>query len=311
MRLLRFAYSAVILPLGCACAIAAVLALGGRFSDHLDVLTHFAPLYVAGGLLVAVASLGVARRRLPMTLAIAAILPSAVLMAPEFLRPQSPYAPADAPGQIKLVQFNAALDAQGLDARIAWLAQVDPDILVVEDSREVFQTAVAQRLDRSMSCGRTCGVAIFTRKPPETIESPRRGRYGLGPAIAVAHLADAKGRFPVIGVHYTWPTSVRTHRENSIRLQQILKPMAKDRMIVTGDFNSTPWSFGRRRDDKAIGVERRTRALPTWPANGPFGLAFLPIDHVYAGPGWRTVSIERGPRLGSDHYPVIAVLAPR
>ena len=182
---------------------------------------------------------------------------------------------------------------------------------MVEDSREVFQTAVAQRLNRSMSCGRTCGVAIFTRKPPEMIESPRRGRYGLGPSIAVAHLSDRRGLFPVIGVHYTWPTSVRAHRENSIRLHQILKPITKDRMIVTGDFNSTPWSFGRRRDDAAIGIERRTRALPTWPANGPMGLAFLPIDHVYAGPGWRTVSIRRGPQLGSDHYPVIAILAPR
>ncbi len=311
MRLLRFVYSAVILPLAWVCAIAGALAQGGRFSGHLDVLTHFAPLYVAGGLVTAVASLAVARRRLPLALAAVAILLSAVLMAPEFLRPQSPYAPADAPGQIKLIQFNAALDAQGLETRIAWLAQEDPDILVVEDSREVFQTAVAQRLNRSMSCGRTCGVAIFTRKPPEEIESPRRGRYGLGPAVAVAHLADGKGRFPVIGVHYTWPTSVRTHRENSIRLHQILQPMAKDRMIVTGDFNSTPWSFGRRRDDAAIGIERRTRALPTWPANGPMGLAFLPIDHVYAGPGWRTVSIRRGPQLGSDHYPVIAILAPR
>ena len=40
----------------------------------------------------------------------------------------------------------------------------------------------------------------------------------------------------------------------------------------------------------------------------PFAL--LPIDHVYAGPGWRTVRAERGPRLGSDHYPVIVTLAP-
>ena len=36
----------------------------------------------------------------------------------------------------------------------------------------------------------------------------------------------------------------------------------------------------------------------------------LPIDHVYAGPGWRTVSVQRGPKLGSDHYPVIVTLAP-
>ena len=99
MGLLRFVYSAVILPLGWACAIAAVLALGGRFSDRLDILTHFAPLYVAGGLLTAVAGLGAAQRHLALILAAAAIVPSAALMVPEFLRPQSPYAPADTPDE--------------------------------------------------------------------------------------------------------------------------------------------------------------------------------------------------------------------
>ena len=47
---------------------------------------------------------------------------------------------------------------------------------------------------------------------------------------------------------------------------------------------------------------------------GPAGMglpfALLPIDHVSAGPGWRTVRVERGPLLGSDHYPVIVTLAP-
>ena len=32
------------------------------------------------------------------------------------------------------------------------------------------------------------------------------------------------------------------------------------------------------------------------------------LDQVYAGAQWKTVSIERGPRLASDHYPVIVVL---
>ena len=61
---------------------------------------------------------------------------------------------------------------------------------------------------------------------------------------------------------------------------------------------------------------RRDRALFTWPAQQDSRLRWLglfpilPIDHVYAGPGWATVKVERGPRLGSDHYPVIVTLAP-
>ncbi len=311
MSLVRFVLRGVVLPLGALSAAAAVAAQGGRFSDRLDVLTHFAPLYLAGGALTLTAAIFAHRRLAPALLGAAAVIGSLALMLPEFMRPQSPTLPPGAAGQIKIIQFNAARDSQALDQRLAWLTAEDPDVLVVEDSRAVFQTAVTQRLGRQMACGKTCEVAIFTRTPAKQIEAPRRGRKGLGPAVTIAHLDDAVGDFAVVGVHYVWPTDLRTHAENSARLQELIKGRAPERLILTGDFNSTPWSFSRRREDTALGLERRTRALATYPANGPFGLALLPIDHVYAGPGWRTVSVTRGPRLGSDHYPVVAVLAPK
>nr|QQZ48664.1 hypothetical protein JKL49_14190 [Phenylobacterium glaciei] len=46
-----------------------------------------------------------------------------------------------------------------------------------------------------------------------------------------------------------------------------------------------------------FGLERRTKALFSWPAylGAKVPFPFLPIDHVYAGKGWRTVSVKRGP----------------
>ena len=46
----------------------------------------------------------------------------------------------------------------------------------------------------------------------------------------------------------------------------------------------------------------------SWPSVSLVGL--LPIDHVLAR-GFEVVSGARGPDLGSDHYPVLARLAPR
>ena len=86
--------------------------------------------------------------------------------------------------------------------------------------------------------------------------------------------------------------------------------------IVAGDFNVTPWSFALRRQDRALDLVRRTVLMPSWPAGRlshnrvPAPFPYLPIDHIYAGRGWETVSVERGPRLGSDHYPVVVRLAP-
>ena len=76
----------------------------------------------------------------------------------------------------------------------------------------------------------------------------------------------------------------------------------------------TPWSFTLKRLDRGLGIERRTHALASWPAGEFSGyrlhspMPLVPIDHVYAGRDWRTVSVKRGPKLGSDHYPVVVTL---
>ncbi len=84
---------------------------------------------------------------------------------------------------------------------------------------------------------------------------------------------------------------------------------------MAGDFNSTQWSFRQRAVDASFALERRDHLIPTWPARlpmlhgAPFPVPLMPIDHVYAGPRWKTVRIVRGPRMGSDHYPLIATFA--
>ena len=87
--------------------------------------------------------------------------------------------------------------------------------------------------------------------------------------------------------------------------------------ILAGDFNLTPWTFALRRMDVQFGLTRRTRALATWPNRLPshdnpalMPFPILPIDQIYAGSAWRTESIRRGPRTTSDHYGVLATLAP-
>lgn len=309
----RILLKALILSLAGASAAAAVAAQGGRFSGHLDVFSHFAPQYLGVGVLALIIAFVLESGRDRTLLAVfggVAVLGSLALITPELMRPAAPRAPADAPDQLKLIQFNVAEMNTDLEPALDWLAAQDPDVLVTQESSPAFRRAVQARMGRHMTCGMTCGVTIFSRAAPVRVEKPRRGYYGLGPAIAVVHFAGDGREFAVVGLHYGWPTEVRTHKENSRRMIQVLKGRPRDRLVVAGDFNSTPWSFARRRDDAALGIERRTRALFSWPARGLPGLAVLPIDHVYAGPDWRTVSVDRGPRLGSDHYPVVAILAP-
>ncbi len=311
MGSVRFVFRGLVLLLGALSATGAILAHGGRFSGHLDVLTHFAPLYLAAATVVLIGAVFTPPARGKLTLALlggVGAAASLALILPELTRLSTPHAPTNAPGQVKVIQFNVSRRDTRLDDRARWLAEQDPDFLILEESTPAMRAAVLRHLPRHMTCGRTCETVIFTRTVPEAGEQPRRGRYGLGPAIAIVRMPPQAGGYVLVGTHYTWPTNVRSHRENTARMLQLIDPLPKARMILAGDFNSTPWSFARAREDARNGLERRTRALASWPTT--FGVPFLPIDHIYAGSGLRTVSVRRGPDLGSDHYPVVAVLAP-
>lgn len=311
MGSVRFVLRGVMLSLGALSALAAILAHGGRFSGHLDVLTHLAPLYLTAAVVVLVcaAFTPMTHGKLPMALlgGLGAVA-SLALMAPELMRRAEAPAAVEAAGQIKVIQLNVNRRDTRVEQRARWIAQQDPDFLILEETTPAMRAAVLRLLPRHMSCGRTCDTVIFTRTAPEKVEQPRRGRYGRGPAIAIVHMAPEDGGYILIGTHYTWPTAVWTHRENTARMLQLIDPLPKQRMILAGDFNSTPWSFARAREEARNGLARRTLALASWPT--AFGVPFLPIDHVYAGDGLRTVRVERGPNLGSDHYPIVAVLAP-
>jgi endonuclease/exonuclease/phosphatase (EEP) superfamily protein YafD len=297
-------------------AIAAIVAQGGRLNAKIDVLAQFAPLWLAASvatLLFGLCLYGVTRR-LVMAASAVAIVASGALIAPEFLRSVGPQAPAGAPGQIKIIQFNVWAHNQDPQATLRWLDKENPDIVVITENSPQFDAALDTHPHWRIAC-RLCSVLILSRQPALFAEQARdrRGRETVTP-LTRAYFQDGRGGFELIGVHNAWPFDPDEPLQEA-RLAHYIAMADRSRLIVTGDFNSTPWSFQRQRWDRVFGIPRRERAVFSWPARHEGwlhwpGLPFLPIDHVYAGSGWATVSVRRGPRLSSDHYPLIVTLAP-
>ncbi|MCR5875930.1 endonuclease/exonuclease/phosphatase family protein [Phenylobacterium sp. J426] len=320
MRALRVVLTVLLAPPlflgGALCAGAAAAAHMGRESLRFDILTHFAPLWLAGGLLALAGGLAFRGyvRALILGMGATAVLCAGALMVPEFLRDTGPKAPTDAPGQLKLVQMNVWSRNADLQSALDWAFSEDPDIIVLEETTPALRERVAAQPGWHASCP-TCEVMILSKRAPlQTGQVRLRGPHP-GP-LTRAMFRDERGAFAVIGVHYAWPTDSSDQQAQEAGLAQVIAMSPRERTIVAGDFNSTPWSFSRRRWDAEFGLIRRDRALFSWPAQqykrlrwlGAF--PFLPIDHVYAGSDWATVKVKRGPRLGSDHYPVVMTLAP-
>jgi endonuclease/exonuclease/phosphatase (EEP) superfamily protein YafD len=320
MGLIRLALSFVLGPplflVAALCAGAAAAAQQGRASLRWDILTHFAPIWFAGALacaLIALIALRGLSRLMILAMGAAGVIFAGMLIAPEFTRSTGPHAGPDAPGQLKIVQFNVWAHSEDPRASVDWLAREDPDIVVLEETTPEFRRLVAAEGRWRIVCPQ-CEVMILSKRPAVAY-APRSAGRAPGP-IARATFRDAAGEFTVIGVHNAWPTDAGDQQAQEARLARAIAGFPRERTIVTGDFNSAPWSFYRQRWDANFDLPRRDRALFSWPARQSTRMRWLgavpilPIDHVFAGPGWATVSITRGPKLSSDHYPVVAILAP-
>lgn len=292
-----------------AVALAAALALAGALVPQLDVFSHFAPFYVAAGLAGAVWA-GVAGRGPIVAASVLAMIAGGVLMLPELRRDAGPVVAAGAPGPVKVIQFNA--DRRNGDlVRVAdWLRAQDADVVTVTEARHDLRDVLVRR-DGWKVAGGAGDLMIFTRQRYLRMTRPKPP-LPLDANFVNATYGHPAGPIEVVTGHVSWPTDPKVpHQIGALEFVTGARPHG--RMIFTGDLNATPWSWNLRRLDRSLGLTRRDRTVATWPARvlgRPWPLPVLPIDHVYAGPGWATVSVERGPHLGSDHYPLIVTLAP-
>ena len=174
MGLPRLVFSLVlgppILVAGALCAAATLGAQLGRVSDDWDLLTHFAPVWLAVGLATLAAglvSMGWVRRWLIWVGLDGAAL-AAALIVPEYLRDAGPTAPASAPRQLKLIQFNVWAERnRDLAGTVAWIARQNPDVVTVVESSARFRRLMAEHTGMTPSCD-YCEVTIFSRSPPVT-----------------------------------------------------------------------------------------------------------------------------------------------
>ncbi|PVM88362.1 hypothetical protein DDF67_13375 [Caulobacter endophyticus] len=297
-----------------ACALASLM---GGLDPHLDLFSHFLPVWGVTGLVAPTMGALVARSKQgPVFPAIwiagAAVAASVwMLAAPDLLNRSDR---ADGGGQrLRLVQLNSWKHNADLDGTADWIMRQSPDVVVLQEAFSQNLPLVRrlrQELPYRVSCaGRApCSTTILTRTPPRS-----HGDLKMGAADPLAaawgRYASPAGDLWVMGVQLPWPYPVDARRARQEALIAKIKSLPEDELILVGDFNATPWSALLRSIDRDLDLVRVTRGVPTWPARGFLGLpkstAFLPLDQIYLGKRWRLIRLVRGPRLGSDHYPLL------
>jgi endonuclease/exonuclease/phosphatase (EEP) superfamily protein YafD len=300
-----------------------------RVGSSLDTVNSFLPIWlvvVVAGMLVA----AVLRRGRPRMVSI--LVGCALLLAGSYpiLREaavgmQEEHPEARGP-QLRVLQFNAFGNNHDLDAALAMIRKTDADVVAIEEPIKLLRRRadLNRMYPYSTPCPHDCSALLLSKHRPLRIASDfRKGNWerlpdtpGNGP-ITFARM-DLLGRdgkpISIVAIHLFWPLPPAPAARQLDTLTRYIGQTDRTRTVLLGDFNLTPWSYAMRGLDRNLQpMTRHTRALFSWPAyqwnsktKWPF--PFLPIDHVYAGSQWRATRVDRLPRAGSDHFPVVVDL---
>ena len=290
---------------------ASLMPLGARHWWVFELAAHFRLQYVvAAALLIAV--LGFRRRWLWCAGLAACLAISAQPLLP-YMKLATPAAAATAPPTVKVLTVNLLFDNHSTERLFGSIREETPDVIVFVEFTPQWATllqplhaAYPNRLEIPFQ--RSTGIALFSRLP---LDSAAMLPLGVQPGIeARVRLEDRA--FTLIGVHLRSPTSGWRAGQRNWQYELLARRRAQidGPLLVTGDFNTTPYSpyFTDWLARTGLADTRAGRGLTwSWPTFLPF--VGIPIDHCVVSDEFRVIAERRLPAFGSDHFPILTELA--
>lgn len=191
------------------------------------------------------------------------------------------------------------LDTEAPD--LVMLQEVSPDWLVALDElRADYPYSYAEAREGNF------GIALFSRVPLRSVSHFDSPPFGYPTIVAsldidgqVLHFIGTHPMIPVSGTFYD------ARNEQLAGVARLLGKQAEPKILV-GDLNLSQWDINYKRLEQQGGVRNARKGfgiLPTWPVFMPF--AMIPIDHVLVSETISVTGFYSGPRIGSDHLPLV------
>lgn len=231
-----------------------------------------------------------------------------------FAKTEIEYVDIPAADQTSLLAANVLMENKNRDKLRSLIDKDDPDVLLLMETDEHWQEALSEQLERY----------------PTVVRYPLSNHYGMHFATRLkAHscktvflsdddtptlLADLEGptgRFFFVGLHPRPPVPGcdTEERDEQIKKSALIADRKQHPVIAMGDFNDVAWSDTSERFKK-IGDFRDPRVgrgmLPSFDAR--YWFMRMPIDQLYVTSGIELMSFERLEDIGSDHFPMKAVM---
>lgn len=291
---------------------AALAGFAGGWWWGFDLLSNFRPQYAVVGTLLGLVLI-LARWRKTGLAVLAVGLLNLGLVGVLWLSPDGEPAPGE---PFTVMSFNVRAANEARAAVFDYIGRVRPDVVFLHETTALWEeAAVAADLGYEVLTVGQPGLIFSTM----VLAPPGSEFESFGFATAEPRAVEVRfgwdGRtVDVLGVH---PLSPITAERAALRDAQMQwagewAAAADGPVVVTGDFNATQWSHAWRDLVRVSGLVDSTRGFglqPSFPVDGN-PVVRVQIDHLLHSPDLVTVDRYLGPRLGSDHAPVLVTLAP-
>jgi endonuclease/exonuclease/phosphatase (EEP) superfamily protein YafD len=272
----------------------------------LELINHFRPFLLTASLGLAVVTLLTRSRR-----TVSAALLLLTIQATLALAPLRASAVRAEPSErnLRVVTANVWVSNRNVEAVARHLEGEAADVVLLQEVGPVHRRLIDRvraAYPHAYCPDPICDLAILSREAPLA-----SGRVDLPPGrplLVWARFRAGPKEVEVIGTHLANPF----HPHHQARYVGWFIDYLRTRsgpLILAGDFNLTPFSWGMERLTRETGLRRHTHLAFSWPAH-----RYVPvvgIDNLLSTPDIATVAVRTGPRIGSDHLPVTVDLAVR
>jgi endonuclease/exonuclease/phosphatase (EEP) superfamily protein YafD len=293
-------------------AVFSVATLADHLHRYLEMFSHFRLQYLLVAAALALLLFVVRSRRWAfLMLGITAI--NAVPVAPWYLTDANASAPTDS--SIKLLLANV-YSGNGNSQQLI-------DFVLAEEADIVFLQEVTDKWNRQLTVLRDTyqfslniphednfGIAALSRHPfvsARVIESPPF----KFPTLIVELEIDG-GTMTFVTTHPMPPigkSGFDGRNEQLAAIATSMKEIDGPRVLI-GDLNTTMWGHHYQElidETGLVNARHGFGVIPSWPTQLPF--AMIPLDQCLVSSDIEVLDIRTGPRIGSDHLPLIVELA--
>jgi endonuclease/exonuclease/phosphatase (EEP) superfamily protein YafD len=222
----------------------------------------------------------------------------------------------DVDRRVRLLIANVLQTNRNVREYIQLIGACNPDLIVLAEADLYWEhslRAIEQRYPHTIKCplDNTYGLLLYSRLPlvePKIVFRVEADVPSFSTQVKlrtgdVFQLHVVHPRPPHVGVD-------TVHRDAELVLVAKEVKETTIPVIVTGDLNDVAWSHTTRLFLRLSSMldPRLGRALcNTFHAHLPFFR--WPLDHLFHSRAFRLVSLQRGPKTASDHFPVIIELS--